>query len=87
MYFDVDLLLLVGRDGGPAGLGPVAVVIPLEKGDVVLGEQLVEEAEDVLAHIGAGEVEDELIAAFGARAAGEVEHPVGMLAVEIAVRD
>ena len=59
---DIDFLLLRGRKLVPAGLAPVAVVVPLEKGDVVFGEQLVEEAEDVVAHIGAGEIEHQLVA-------------------------
>ena len=63
----VDLLLLFRGDRGPSGLRPVAVVIPLEEGDLVVGEELVEEVEDVFANVGAREVEEQLVAALGAR--------------------
>ena len=39
---------------------------------------------DVIAHVLTGQVEHQLVALLSARAAGEVQHPVGMLAVEIA---
>ena len=83
--FDVDALLFVDGNGIPAGLGPVAVVIPLEKGNIVFREEFVEEAFDVVAHIGASEVEDELIAGFGARASGKIQDPFGMLAIEVGI--
>ena len=42
---DVDALLLRRGQLVPARLAPVAVVVPLEEGDVVFGHQLVEKAE------------------------------------------
>jgi len=83
--FDVDLFLFVRGNGVPAGLGPVAVVVPLQEGDVVFREKFVEEVEDVIADVGTREVEDELIARFGAWAAGKIQRPVGMLAIEIGI--
>src|SRR5665213_2114113 len=82
---DVDFFLVFRSDRGPARLGPVAVVVPFEKRNVVLIEKLIEEAVDVGAHVGAGKIEHQLIAPFGARTAGEVQYPIGMLAVKIAV--
>src|SRR6201996_4829466 len=82
---DVNLFLVSDGHGVPTGLRPVAVVVPLEKIDVVVRDQLVEPVIDVLHHVGTGEVQQKLIAAFRARAAGEVHGPLGMLAVEIAV--
>src|ERR1700728_1816182 len=82
---DIDLLLLDRRKLIPARLAPVAVVIPLEKRNVVLGEELVEEAVDIGVHIGPGKVEHELIALLGTRTAGEIQHPVRMLSIEIGV--
>src|SRR5271168_4333963 len=82
---DVDALLLVDGNLIPAGLGPVAVVIPLEEGDIVFGEQLIEEGFDVVAHIGTSEVEHELVARFRTRASGEIQNPLGMLAIEVGI--
>src|ERR1019366_5538950 len=80
-----DFALIGGGGFGPAGLREGAVHVPLEVAHVVFGGELVEEAEDVLLDVVARQVEDHLGAQFGARAAGEVDHPIGMGAVEIAV--
>src|SRR5580658_5357989 len=84
--FDVDTLLFVDGNLIPTGLRPVAVVIPLQKGDFVFGEKLIEEAFDVVAHIGAREVQNELVARLRARATGKIQNPVRMLAIEIGIR-
>ena len=49
--FHVHALLLVSRNLIPARLGPVAVIVPLEKRNIVLRQQLVEKSLDVIAHI------------------------------------
>ena len=83
---DVDLFLLVERNRVPAGIRPVAVVVPLEKGDVVFAHQLVQPAEDVVFYVRTREVEQQLLATFGAWTTGEVHRPVRVFAVEVGVR-
>ena len=61
------------------------VVVPLEVGDGALVEHAADLCEDVVAHLGARQVEHELVAAEHGRLAGDGERPVGMGAVEIRV--
>ena len=49
-------------------------------------QQLVQDPEHVVAHVGPGEVQDQLVARLRPRASGEVQHPVGVLAVQVRVR-
>src|SRR6185437_6401389 len=78
---NVDILLPVGSDGRPTRFRPVAVVVPFQKRNIVIREQLVKRMEDVSAHVGPGEVQDELISFLGARTTREVQNPVRMFAV------
>ena len=80
-----DFALFGGGDLGPAGFAEGAVHIPLEIADIVLGGELIEEAEDIFLDVVAGDIEDHLRAQFAARAAGEIDHPIGMGAVQIAI--
>src|SRR5271166_4815208 len=81
----VNFALFIGGKLIPARLRPIAVVIPLEKGDIVFGEELVEKALDVVAHIGASELKNKLVALLGTRASGKIQNPIGMLAIEIGI--
>ena len=62
----------LGVDPGPAGvagLDQVAVVVPLEEGDVVLAEQRVQPVADEGVAVGVGQVEHLLVARLGSRPA------------------
>ncbi len=83
---DVDPFLVLRSNCGPTGFGPVAVVVPLEKGNVIFIEQLVQKLEYIFADIRPGEVKHELIASFASWSAGEVQYPVRVFAIQIAVR-
>ena len=69
----------------PARFGERAVHVPFEVADVVLARELIEHAEDVLLHVAAGQVEDHLVAQLAARTVGEMDHPIGMRAIEVAI--
>src|SRR5450631_508785 len=84
--FDIDALLLIDGNLIPTRLRPVAVVVPLEKSNIVFAEQLVEKSRDVVAHIRTSEVEDELVARLRTRASGKIQDPVGMFAVQVGIR-
>ena len=84
--FDVHATLLIRRNLVPPRLGPIPVVIPFEKGNIVFGKQLVKKRFHVIAHIVASQIEYDLVALFRTRASGEMQHPIGMLAVKIRVR-
>ena len=73
----------------PLGAGPadvVAVHVPLDVGDVVVAEQGVELAEHVLEGAGLGEIEHELVAPEHRLVAVGHERPLGVGAVQVAVR-
>ena len=77
--------MLVGSSCVPAGFRPVAVIVPLIEGDIVLAEKVVEKPEDVVTNVLPCEVQDELIVGFSARASREIKHPIRMFAVKVAV--
>src|SRR5580704_559530 len=83
---DVDPFLVLRSNCGPTGFGPVAVVVPLEKGNVIFIEQLDQKLEYIFADIRPSEVKHELIASFAAWSAGEVQYPVRVFTIQIAVR-
>ena len=73
------------RRGGAAGLEQVAVVVPLDRVDGVGGEHGADLVEDVLAHLVAGEVEDQLVTVQQRHPVAGGEDPVGVVAVEVGV--
>jgi hypothetical protein len=72
----------LGVDTGVAGVScaeQVTVVVPLDVGDVVLGQQRVQSAEDVVVGVRVAQVEDLLVAeGRGKPVLGWCEHPVGV---------
>src|SRR5260370_37186618 len=48
---DVDLLLVFRSRRRPSWFGPVAVIVPLEKGDAILIQEFVEKSKDIVTHI------------------------------------
>lgn len=64
----------------------VAIVIPLEVGDGVLGQQRIEALEQIIPHLCAGHIEHELAPhRCPLRPTFDVQAPVGVLTVEVAV--
>ena len=78
-----DVALALG--GGRVHVGDRPVEVPLDVLDIRLVENRAELLEDVLAHLSAGEVENELRATEHGRLPRDGERPVGMCAVEVAV--
>src|SRR5699024_6997672 len=71
------------RGQSPAvDVGQVAVHVPLDVGDVVLGQQAVEEIVKVVYHLGPAQVKDQLAAAGGRGPARDGQGPVGVGGVE-----
>ena len=66
--------------------GEIAVVIPLEIADRHLAQQCIEHAEQIIADVIAAQIEDQLVTRSRALAAGLGQHPIGVSAVQIAVR-
>ena len=62
-----------------------AIEVPLEVLDVALVEHAADLVEDVVAHLGAGEIEHELVAPERGLLARDGERPVGMLTEELGV--
>ena len=63
----------------------------LNQGDPVDGVELramvpVNLRDEIVLNVGAGEIEDHLIAHLRAGAVGEVNHPIGMRTIKVAVR-
>ncbi len=73
--------------GSRSWLRDIAVHVPLDEVDGVLAQQVIQSVIDGRNYLRSPEVQDKLPAGFGARAAGEVQHPVRMLAVQVGVRD
>jgi hypothetical protein len=67
--------------GDRSGVDEVAIVVPLDEGDRVLGGECVERLQQVCAHGGIAQIEHELVAHQGRNAPARREDPVGMLAV------
>ncbi len=70
----------------PARLAEGAVHVPLEEVDAVVPDQPGQPAVRPVRDLVPREVQDELVAHLGAGPAGDVQHPVGVLAVQGAVR-
>ena len=70
---------------GAAGLQQVAVVVPLHRVDRVRRQHRADLLEDVLAHLGPGQVEHQLVALQQRHPVAGREDPVGVLAVEVGV--
>ena len=68
-----------------AGVDEVAVVVPLEVPDRVLGEQGVEPLEDVRVRLGDGEVEHLLVACLPGQPRRHAQDPVGVRAGQVGV--
>ena len=79
------LCVRAGRATGAAALHVRPVHVPLDVGDVVVGEQTVELAEHVVERTGVGEVEHQLVAAEHRFVAGRGERPLGVRPVHVAV--
>ena len=77
---------LIARSIGPTGLTDVAIHIPLDEGNVGLSQKPINVADDVVLNVGAGHIQNELIARWGSLSRGEMDHPIGMGAIQIAVR-
>jgi len=85
---DVAHPQLARLDGGvgPTGLAHIPIHVPFDVGDVIVGQQPVDPVDDVLLYLRFRHVQNELVAALRARARREMDDPVRMLAVELAVR-
>ena len=81
----VDLALAVGGQGGGPHVGQAAVHVPLYIGDIGTGANSLDLRVNVLPHLGAGEIQHQLVAAPGGGAAGDAQRPVGVLPIELAV--
>ena len=57
-------------------LGGIAVHVPLDEVDRISGQKPLQRRVDVLYHLAAPEIQNQLVAPLGARPAGEVQHPV-----------
>jgi hypothetical protein len=68
------------------GADQVTVVIPLEVGDVMVAQERVEMAEQIVTHLGATQIEYELVASEHKRVTLIDERPIRMLAIEIGIR-
>ena len=68
-----------------AGRGVVAVVVPLEVGNLRSGQQGIERTEQIVPHILPPQVEHQLVARGRPLAPVLGKHPVGMHAVELAI--
>ena len=68
-----------------AGLEQVAVVVPLDVVDGVLGQDLVDPVPQVVPHVGVGQVQHVLVAVLQRLPPLGGEDPVGVLAVEVGV--
>src|SRR5687768_3664156 len=77
---------LVSLVAGPARFAGAAVHVPLHEIDRRAPHYGVERVDDVILHLRAAEVENELAAPGGWRAALEMQGPFGVHAVEIGVR-
>ncbi len=75
----------IARSVWPARLTDVTIHIPFDEGNVVLGKKAIDDLDEVALDVGAGEIEDELMAELSAGAGGEVDDPVRMRAVEITI--
>ena len=60
------LLLIRERRLRPARLGPVAVVVPLQQSNIVVSDKPIQPGKNVLLDIITSEIQNKLIAAFGA---------------------
>ena len=69
-----------------AGGDEVAVHVPFEIGDRVRAQQCVELGENALGDLRPGQIEDELMARGPQRSALDMQHGVGMGAIQVAVR-
>lgn len=74
---NVDSFLLFGRELIPASFAVVAVVVLLEKCNVVFGEKTVKNIQHIIADIGACQVEYQLISLFRSKPVEEVENQSG----------
>lgn len=81
-----EFALAIRAESGRGCLGEVAVEVPLHIVDVVLGKNRIHLLEYVVAHLGAGHIEHVLTARKALCASLGVDAPIGMSAVEIAVR-
>src|SRR5882762_2975129 len=79
------IFLLCGRSFRPSRFSEIAVVVPLQEGDVILGNEFIEPMKHVITHIVTPQVEHKLVSRFGPRTAFKVHRPVGMFSIEIAV--
>ena len=82
----VDLRPVAGGAVGESGRGEVAVEVPLQVADRVCGEQRGDLLEQVVAGLGSGDVEHELVARRQQRAAGDLQRPLGVRTEQVAVR-
>src|SRR5258707_5560654 len=79
------IFLLRGRSFRPSRFSEIAVVVPLQEGDVILDNEFIEPMKHVLTHIVTRQVEHKLVPRFSPGTAFKVHCPVRMFSIEIAV--
>ena len=80
-----DLAVHHSAPFGSARMLDIAVHVPLDVGNAEIAHERVDPLEQVIANLGPGQVERQLVAGIDWRGALDTEHPVGMRAVEVAV--
>ena len=81
-----QLVLALRRQAIRARLADAAVAVPLDIGDVGAGKHPAQAVDQVILHLGAGQVQTELVPPLAALAPVDVDAPIGVAAVELAVR-
>ena len=76
---------VAGQAAGQTGGGEVAVVVPFQVFDGVSGQQRRDLAEQVIRRLGPGDVQHQLVACTQQRPAGQLQRPIRMSTVELAV--
>ena len=74
-------LLLVGSDCRPTRFGPVAVVIPLQEGDLIVAKDVIQKSEHIITNICSRKVQHQLVSLFRPWPPCKVQYPIGMLPI------
>jgi len=83
--FDIDPFLLITWRSVPPRFGPVPVVVPFEKGNIILTHKPVQKRKDEVLYVVSRQIEHQLISAFGTLPSWKAHDPVRMLAIEITI--
>src|SRR6266550_1028993 len=83
--FNIDPFLLITWRSVPSRFRPVPVVVPFEKGNIILTHKPVQKRKDEVLYVFSHKIEHQLISAFGTLSSWKAHDPVGMLAIEITI--